>query len=106
MSCCASPQPEWSLPAVAAQAAQLASDAAEEWGPCISIAVLGAGMLPCLKDGAAVGKKEKLYSLTGTTGSLMYMAPEVGLLTPVICMPCLICKTRNMIQTDTEPLDC
>lgn len=35
------------------------------------------GTLQGLGDGFRIGKSEKLYSLTGTTGSLMYMAPEV-----------------------------
>lgn len=34
-------------------------------------------MLPSLKGLGTASKGEKLYSLTGTTGSLMYMAPEV-----------------------------
>ena len=34
-------------------------------------------MLPSLKGLGTTSKGEKLYSLTGTTGSLMYMAPEV-----------------------------
>ena len=38
-----------------------------------------AGELHVLGDGYKAGKSEKLYSLTGTTGSLMYMAPEVKL---------------------------
>ena len=42
-------------------------------------ACVDAGILPCLKDGVARGKSETLYNLTGTTGSLMYMAPEVSI---------------------------
>lgn len=37
-----------------------------------------AGELHILENGYKVGKSEKLYSLTGTTGSLMYMAPEAS----------------------------
>ncbi|DBA97335.1 TPA: hypothetical protein ACH3X1_015073 [Trebouxia sp. C0004] len=34
-------------------------------------------LLPSLRGNGSIGKGEQLYSLTGTTGSLMYMAPEV-----------------------------
>lgn len=37
-----------------------------------------AGELHILANGYKAGKSEKLYSLTGTTGSLMYMAPEAS----------------------------
>ena len=40
-------------------------------------AALSAGLLPSLKGKGSIAKGEQLYSLTGTTGSLMYMAPEV-----------------------------
>ena len=40
-------------------------------------AALPAGLLPSLKGKGSIAKGEQLYSLTGTTGSLMYMAPEV-----------------------------
>ena len=43
----------------------------------IALVVVAAGALPSLKE-MSISKSEKLYSLTGTTGSLMYMAPEVS----------------------------
>lgn len=49
-----------------------------------------AGMLPCLADGAVRGKSETLYNLTGTTGSLMYMAPEVSMTAQSPGLQCLL----------------
>ena len=45
--------------------------------PMLMIGLDAAGLLPCLQDIKGVPKTEMLYTLTGMTGSLMYMAPEV-----------------------------
>ena len=59
---------------------QIAANHFEDWTQCMFAqadwSVFAAGSLHGLSDGFKVGKSEKLYSLTGTTGSLMYMAPE------------------------------
>ena len=60
--------------------------------------VLHAGLLPCLQDIKGVPKTEMLYTLTGMTGSLMYMAPEV----PLCLQPngCIMSPSKNKQTTD------
>ena len=50
------------------------TDASSRWSSFV------AGELHILANGYKASKSETLYSLTGTTGSLMYMAPEASTL--------------------------